>query len=74
MKVLHFFLGKANPDRANGVNQVINGYGKYLTKNGASVTMIGLSKLDNKKSNIFLALFIFHLSNNLIKRKKKRYK
>jgi glycosyltransferase involved in cell wall biosynthesis len=53
MKVLHFFLGKANPDRANGVNQVINGYGKYLTKNGASVTMIGLSKLDNKKSNIF---------------------
>jgi glycosyltransferase involved in cell wall biosynthesis len=53
MKVLHFFLGKANPDRANGVNQVINGYGKYLTKNGVTVTMIGLSKLENKKSDIF---------------------
>lgn len=53
MKVLHFFLGKANPDRANGVNQVINGYGKYLTKHGVSVTMIGLSKLGNKKLEIF---------------------
>jgi len=52
LKVLHFFLGKANPDRANGVNQVINGYGKYLTKNGATVTMIGLSKLVNKTSDI----------------------
>ena len=52
MKVLHFFLGKANPDRANGVNQVINGYGKYLTKNNVSVTMIGLSKLENKKLDI----------------------
>jgi glycosyltransferase involved in cell wall biosynthesis len=52
LKVLQFFLGKANPDRANGVNQVINGYGKYLTRNGISVTMIGLSKLENKKSDI----------------------
>lgn len=52
MKVLHFFLGKANPDRANGVNQVINGYGKYLTKSGVSVVMIGLSRLENKKSDI----------------------
>lgn len=52
MKVLQFFLGKANPSRANGVNQVINGYGKYLTKNGVSVTMVGLSKLDNKLSDL----------------------
>jgi glycosyltransferase involved in cell wall biosynthesis len=51
VNVLHFFLGKANPDRANGVNQVINGYGKYLSKNGVSVKMVGLSKLENKKSD-----------------------
>jgi len=52
LKVLYFFLGKANPDRANGVNQVINGYGKYLTRNGIAITMIGLSKLENKKLDI----------------------
>lgn len=41
MKVLHFILGKANKDRANGVNQVIAGLAKYCTRLGAEVRVIG---------------------------------
>ena len=41
MRVLHFILGKANKDRANGVNQVIAGLAKYCTRQGAEVRIIG---------------------------------
>jgi glycosyltransferase involved in cell wall biosynthesis len=41
MNVLHFILGKANKDRANGVNQVIAGLAKYSAGLGADVRVIG---------------------------------
>ena len=41
MKVLHFILGKANKDRANGVNQMIAGLAKYSVRQGAEVRVIG---------------------------------
>lgn len=41
MKVLHFILGKANKDRANGVNQVIAGLAKYSARQGAEIRVIG---------------------------------
>lgn len=41
MKVLHFILGKANKDRANGVNQVIAGLAKYTARYGVDVRVIG---------------------------------
>jgi glycosyltransferase involved in cell wall biosynthesis len=41
MKVIHFILGKANKDRANGVNQVIAGLAKYSVRHGAEVRVIG---------------------------------
>lgn len=41
MKVLHFILGKANKDRANGVNQVIAGLAKYSARLGADIRVIG---------------------------------
>jgi len=44
MKILHFILGKANPNRANGVNHVINGLAKYSSLSGHEVTVVGLSK------------------------------
>ena len=44
MKILHFILGKANPDRANGVNQVIYGLAKYQRLAGHEVFVIGISK------------------------------
>jgi glycosyltransferase involved in cell wall biosynthesis len=44
MKILHFILGKANPDRANGVNHVIHGLCKYSALTGNDIRVIGLSK------------------------------
>lgn len=41
MKILHFILGKANKDRANGVNQVIAGLAKYSVRHGAEVRVTG---------------------------------
>lgn len=43
MKILHFILGKANPDRANGVNQVIHGLAKYQSRAGHEVHVVGVS-------------------------------
>lgn len=44
MKILHFILGKANPDRANGVNQVIHGLAKYQSRAGHKVYVVGISR------------------------------
>lgn len=45
MKILHFTLGKANPDNANGINKVINGICKYCNKTGnARLEVLGWSK------------------------------
>lgn len=41
MKILHFILGKANKNRANGVNQVIAGLAKYSARLGAEIRVIG---------------------------------
>jgi glycosyltransferase involved in cell wall biosynthesis len=41
MKILHFILGKASKDRANGVNQVVAGLAKYSARAGAHVRVIG---------------------------------
>lgn len=53
MKILHFILGKANPDRANGVNQVIYGLAKYQSLSGHEVHVLGISKsMSNEKEII----------------------
>lgn len=41
MNIFHFILGKANKNRANGVNQVISGLAKYCAIHGAIVQVIG---------------------------------
>lgn len=41
LKIFHFILGKANKNRANGVNQVIAGLAKYSARHGAEVRIIG---------------------------------
>lgn len=43
MKILHFVLGKVNPNRANGVNQVVFGLAKSQTELGHEVKVIGIS-------------------------------
>ncbi|MBO9496921.1 glycosyltransferase family 4 protein [Thalassotalea sp. G20_0] len=48
MKVLHFILGRADPNTSNGVNKVIAGHAKYGIKHGHHVTVIGLSSSQKK--------------------------
>ena len=42
--VLHIIKGKANKNRANGVNQVIDGICKYSARSGIRVNVIGMAK------------------------------
>ncbi len=41
MRVFHFILGKADKNRANGVNQVVAGLAKYSARAGIEVRIIG---------------------------------
>ena len=40
-RVLHVILGKADKNRANGVNQVITGLAKYTARNDSAVFVLG---------------------------------
>ena len=44
MKVLHVILGKADKNRANGVNQVIAGLATHTAGLGVSVSVLGLAE------------------------------
>lgn len=44
MKIVHFIMGKANPNRSNGVNQVIYAFAKYQSLMGNEVVVVGISK------------------------------
>lgn len=52
MNILHFILGKANPNRANGVNQVVYGLAKTQTELGHNVKVIGLSQSTDKNFEV----------------------
>lgn len=52
MKIFHFILGKANKNRANGVNQVISGLAKYCSSNGAQVRVIGKAESVERQGEI----------------------
>lgn len=43
MKIFQFIIGKANKNRPNGVNQVIAGLCKYLSKNKQDIKVVGLA-------------------------------
>jgi glycosyltransferase involved in cell wall biosynthesis len=44
MEVIHIILGKANPNRMNGVNKVVNSLATYQAKKGTKVTVWGITK------------------------------
>lgn len=54
MKVLHFILGKANKDRANGVNQVIAGLAKYSARQGAEIRVLGKAESVIKEGELVI--------------------
>ena len=43
MKIIHLVLGKANPNRMNGVNKVAHYHAEYLHKLGHEVEIWGLT-------------------------------
>lgn len=43
MKIIHLVLGKANPDRMNGVNKVAHNHATYMTQLGNDVTLWGIT-------------------------------
>jgi len=43
MKIIHLVLGKANPDRMNGVNKVVHSLSQAQKENGAEVAIWGIS-------------------------------
>jgi glycosyltransferase involved in cell wall biosynthesis len=52
MKILHVILGKADKNRANGVNQVIAGLAKYTACRGASVTVLGRAQTAENEGEV----------------------
>lgn len=43
MRIVHVVLGKANPERANGVNRVVHGLATAQARAGADVTVLGIT-------------------------------
>jgi len=43
MRIIHLILGKANPNRMNGVNKVVNSLATYQTQLGYDVTVWGIT-------------------------------
>ena len=44
MEIIHVILGKANPNRMNGVNRVVNSLATYQTQLGINVSVWGITK------------------------------
>ena len=75
LQIIHVVLGKANPERMNGVNKVVNSLATYQTKLGYNVSVWGMTKNPNSsypERNYKTRLFFeyknqFKLDPNLIK-------
>src|SRR5437016_4715658 len=48
MKIIHLVLGKANPNRMNGVNKVAHHHAEYLNKLGYDVEIWGITHSPSK--------------------------
>jgi glycosyltransferase involved in cell wall biosynthesis len=60
MEIIHILLGKANPNRMNGVNKVVNSLATYQAKKEAKVSVWGITKNpvhDYPKRNYETVLF-----------------
>jgi glycosyltransferase involved in cell wall biosynthesis len=52
MKILHVVLGKADKNRANGVNQVVAGLAKYTARQGILVEVLGKAETSSEEGAI----------------------
>lgn len=60
MKIIHMVLGKANPDRPNGVNQVVHNLAETAVKIGQEVEVWGITKntFNDRDTTYKLRLFL----------------
>lgn len=60
MKIIHIVLGKANPDRPNGVNQVVHNLAETAVNMGLKVEVWGIAKdiSNDRETNYKLKLFL----------------
>ena len=74
-KIIHIALGKANPDRLNGVNKVVNELANHQAKLGYHVELWGITKtpeihnysIRDYSTKLFHDISKFKLSNKLVK-------
>jgi len=52
MKIIHFLLGKANPNRMNGVNKVVNNLATYQTQLGYNANVWGITPTPEDRSDL----------------------
>lgn len=52
LRILHVILGKADKNRANGVNQVIAGMAKYTARSGVSVCVLGKAQTASREGEV----------------------
>jgi len=63
LKIIHILLGKANPERANGVNKVVDAYARHLTQMGYETEVWGITSSPaepTSQRNYTLRLFQAH--------------
>lgn len=72
MKIIHITLGKANPDRMNGVNKVVHQLATTMQKQGQDVSVWGISSTNHDiiqrayKFRIFISNpKFFHINSDL---------
>ena len=69
LKIIHIVLGKANPNRANGVNKVVNNIANYQVEQGMNIELWGISfssKHNYPKRNYKTLLFLDHKTRFII--------
>lgn len=68
MKIIHLVLGKANPNRMNGVNKVVNSLATYQSLQGYAVSVWGIStNLENNYPDRSYTTEIFQAQKNKLK-------
>lgn len=68
MEIIHITLGKANPERMNGINKVVHELAKQQAKSGRNVTVWGISKTGkNTPQNLPFETKIFQAYTNLFR-------
>ena len=65
-KIIHIVLGKANPERLNGVNKVVSSLALSATEAHRSVEVWGLSADENPSASVLFPLKLFTVKSRFL--------